>query len=138
MTINKKVSQLVEKYNTSNPFKLAEAMDIEIIYENLGKSFGYFSRLYRTAIIHINENLSFEKKKSTCAHELGHIVLHSELNTAFLKANTHYPTSRIELEANEFMIELLFKQAEDESITIEEATEDYKVPEQLLYKKIYY
>ncbi|WP_193063399.1 ImmA/IrrE family metallo-endopeptidase [Oceanobacillus oncorhynchi] len=135
MTINKKVSQLVEKYNTSDPFKLAEAMDIEIIYENLGKSFGYFSRLYRTAIIHLNENLPLEKQKSTCAHELGHIVLHPEINTAFLKTNTYYPTSGIELEANEFMVELLFLQGGDEIVTINEAIEDYKVPEQLLYKK---
>lgn len=136
MTIEKRVGQLVKKYGTSDPFELAKIMGIEIVYEPLGKSLGYFSRLYRTAIIHINENLSYEKQLSTCAHELGHVLLHPDINTAFLKANTHYPTSKIEIEAHEFMIELLMHQ-KNNSMTIQEATEDYGIPKQLLIKKFY-
>lgn len=127
----------MKKYNTSDPFKLSKAMDIDILFEPLGGSMGYFSRLYRTAIIHINENLSYDRQLSTCAHELGHIVLHPNINTAFLKANTYYPTTKIEFEANEFMIEILLYQDNTKTITIEEITERYGVPRQLLYKKFY-
>ena len=65
-------------------------MDITIVYEDLGSSWGYFSNLYRTVIIHINKNLSYEKQMLTCAHELGHVIQHPEHNMAFLKANTFF------------------------------------------------
>lgn len=131
MNVKKKVGQLIQKYGTSNPFELANFMDITVIFEPLGDSLGYFSRFNRTSIIHINESLPYEKQLSTCAHELGHVVLHPIVNTAFLKTNTFYPTSKIEREANEFMLELLFNQG-CEIITLHEATEVYGVSEKLL------
>lgn len=138
MTIKKKVGQLVRKYNTNNPFELARVLGIEVVFERLGDSLGYFSRFNRTVIIHINESLPYERQLTTCAHELGHAVLHYDLNSAFLKMNTYYPTSKIEQEANEFMLELLFNQKESsEVITIKEATESYGIPKQMLLKKIY-
>ena len=134
-SIREKVDDLIKKYGTNDPFKIAEFMGIEIIYENLGKSFGYFSKICRIPIIHINESISYEKQLFTIAHELGHAILHPNENTAFLKSNTYYSTEKIEVEANIFAIDLLFK--ENNSITIKEATETYGAPEQLLYKNFY-
>lgn len=134
MTIKKKVGQLVKKYGTNNPFELAEALGIEVVLEPLGDSLGYFSRFNRTSIIHINELLSYQRQVTTCAHELGHVVLHSDTNAAFLKANTYFQTSIIEQEANDFMLELLFNQGGEDIVTIREITEQYGIPEQLLYK----
>lgn len=136
MTIKKKVGQLIKKHGTNNPFELAGAMDITVVFEPLGNSLGYFSRFNRTSIIHINESLPYEKQLTTCAHELGHVVLHPETNTAFLKGSTYFPTSKIEQEANEFMLALLFNQG-CEVITICEATEEYGIPEQLIMKNFY-
>lgn len=136
MKIKKKVAQLIKKHGTNNPFELARAMDVMVAFEPLGDSLGYFSRFNRTSIIHINESLSYEKRLSTCAHELGHVVLHPDTNAAFLKSNTYFPASKIEQEANEFMIELLFSKG-CEIITIYEAKEQYGIPERLLMKKIY-
>jgi Zn-dependent peptidase ImmA (M78 family) len=133
MSVKKKVEQLIKKHGTNNPFNLARAMDISIIFEPLGDSLGYFSRFNRISIIHINESLPYEKQLSTCAHELGHVIMHPDINTAFLKANTYFPTSQIELEANEFMLELLFGQG-CEIVTINEATEKYGIEEQILVK----
>lgn len=135
MDIKKLVSQLIKKYGTSNPFKLAEQLGIAVVFEPLGSIHGYYSRSHRIKVLHINSNLSCEKQLSTCAHELGHALLHPDENTAFLKSKTLYPTDRIEVEANEFMTELLFKTKN--SITINEATELYGVPEQFVIKKIY-
>lgn len=137
MTIKKKVGQLVKKYGTNNPFDIAKAMGFEVVFEPLGESLGYFSRFNRTSIIHINESLPYKKQIITCAHELGHVILHPETNTAFLKANTYFRTSKIEQEANAFMVELLFKQENEQTITVKEATEQYGVPEQLLIKNFY-
>lgn len=137
MTIKKRVIQLVEKHDTSNPFEIAKCLGIEVVYEFLGDSLGYFSRFNRTTIIHINESLSYEEQLSTCAHELGHAILHPEVNTAFLKAKTHYPTSRIEKEANLFMIELLSHEERGQPITIHEAVATYRIPKQLLIKNFY-
>lgn len=137
MDIKKKVDQLVKKYGTRNPFELTKALGIEVVFEPLGDSYGYFSRFNRTIIIHINELLPYKKQVATCAHEIGHVILHPELNSAFLKANTYYLTNKIEQEANEFMLELLFNQEREEIITIHEVTELYGATEQLLFKKIY-
>lgn len=134
MTVKETVLNLINKHGTSDPFKIAESMGIEVIFESLGSSMGYFSCLYRTAIIHINDNLSYEKQLLTCAHELGHIILHPEINTAFLKANTHYPHTRYEHEANTFMIELLFQQSGDQILTIEDANEHYGISEKMISK----
>ncbi|WBX80161.1 ImmA/IrrE family metallo-endopeptidase [Virgibacillus salarius] len=137
MTIKKKVGQLVKKYGTSDPFEIAKAMEIEVVYENLGKSLGYFSSLYRTTIIHINESIPYKKQLYTIAHELGHVVLHPEENTAFLKANTFCLTDKNEVEANTFAIELLFSNTMYENISFHQAIEEYGMPEQLLIKFFY-
>ena len=129
MHTNKLIRQLIKKYGTSNQFKIAKAMGI--VYEDLGSSWGYFSNLYRTFIIHINKNLSYEKQMLTCAHELGHVIQHPEHNMAFLKANTFFSTDKYEMEANLFAVELLFSD-NDNPITYEEAVNTYGVPEQFL------
>lgn len=135
--IKKMVSELVEKYNTNDPFKIAKHLGIKIAYEPLGSILGYYSKSHRTKVIHINEASNEERQLSTCAHELGHAIFHPDENSAFLKANTLYSTERIEVEANRFMIELLFNQGGEQPVTIQEATEMYGVPEQLLIKNFY-
>jgi len=141
MDIKKIVEQLVKKYGTNDPFKLAEMLGIVIVLEPLGSIYGYYSKSHRTKVIHINENLSFEKQIYTCAHELGHVVQHPEVNTAFLKKHTLFSTDKIEIEANTFAIELLLP---DELIneqccscfTIYDAIEEKGVPIELLSLKI--
>lgn len=135
MDVKKLVKQLIKKYGTTNPFKIAKNMGITIEYENLGSSWGYFSHKYRTFVIHINENLSCEKQFFTCLHELGHVIQHPDHNIAFLKENTFFSTDKYEIEANLFAVELLFSDT-DNPITFEEAVHTYGIPEQFL-KKFY-
>lgn len=136
MDIKKLVCKLIKKYDTSDPFEIAEQLGIVVIFEPLGSIHGYYSRSHRTKVIHINENLPCEKQLITGAHELGHAILHPGENTAFLKSSTYFPTSKIEQEANEFMLALLFNKG-CEVITILEATERYGIPKQLLIKNFY-
>ncbi|GGJ86335.1 hypothetical protein GCM10007063_06050 [Lentibacillus kapialis] len=138
MNIKRKVGQLVKKHGTNNPFVIAKEKGILIRRLPLGSLLGYHTRKCRVSIIHINEDSSQEEQLFTCCHELGHAVLHPEVNTSFLKSHTYYSTDKIEQEANLFAVELLFQQGGGQSITIKEAIEQYGIPEQLLIKIFYH
>lgn len=136
-SISKKIDQIIKKYGTNNPFDIATAMGIIIRYVDLGKILGFHTRHFRCSIIHINEAATEKQQLFTCAHELGHAVLHPDVNTPFLKSNTYFTTDPIEVEANTFAVELLISQWDSNPITIQEATELYGVPKQLLMKNFY-
>ncbi|SEP04049.1 ImmA/IrrE family metallo-endopeptidase [Propionispora vibrioides] len=101
------VEKLINKYKTNSPFILAHKLKVNIIYENLGETMGYFTNDYRIKFIHINNTLSEDECRFTCAHELGHAILHPNVNTPFLKRYTLYSIDRIERQANAFAVELL-------------------------------
>ncbi len=98
---------LRKKYETTNPFHICAEKGIHIMYENLGNIMGYFNEFKRIKIIHLNENLSSEEVNFVCAHELGHAMLHPNLNTPFLKRHTLFSIDKIEREANTFAVELM-------------------------------
>ncbi|MCM3455997.1 hypothetical protein M3685_18955 [Heyndrickxia oleronia] len=58
LSIKGKANELIDKYGTNCPFKIAKMMGIIITYENLGNTLGYFSKNFRVPIIHINEKAS--------------------------------------------------------------------------------
>lgn len=62
--------------------------------------------------IHINHALSEQMQLLTCAHELGHALLHPNANTPFLRNSTMLSVDKMEIEANNFAMELLI----DESV----------------------
>lgn len=107
MDIKQKALFLIRKYGTNDPFDLALALGIKILYEELGSINGYYNMQLRMKQIHINHNLSLDQQYVTCAHELGHAVLHPKANTPFLRANTFFSIDKMEIEANTFAAELL-------------------------------
>jgi Zn-dependent peptidase ImmA (M78 family) len=107
MQIKEIVLRLCRRYKTRDPFELASRRNILVILEPLGSINGYYNQCYRQKFIHINSELSHRQQAFTCAHELGHAVLHPSANTPFLRANTLFSVSRLEREANRFAVELL-------------------------------
>lgn len=106
--IKNKVGQLTKTYKTNNPFELATAMNIKVYQWDLNSEImGFYKYIRRNRFIFININLVDEDKTFTCSHELGHAVLHTKVNTPFLRANTFYSIDKIEREANEFAVNLL-------------------------------
>ncbi len=105
--IKKQVRKLVKKHKTNNPFEIAKEKNIIVIREPLGSIYGYYNKYARQRFIHINCNLDYHREILTCAHELGHIILHPNSNTPFLKANTFYSISKLERQANLFAAHLL-------------------------------
>ena len=96
-----------KKYDTSNPFDLAACLGITVIVEDLGTINGYYNKQLRMKQIHINHNLPDHIQKLTCAHELGHALIHPKANTPFLRNSTFYSVDKLEIEANTFAAELL-------------------------------
>lgn len=107
MGVKKVISQLVRKHGTNNPFTIAAQKNILVLFEPLGGVMGYFNTYKRIKMIHLNSCMDECEQRFTCAHELGHAILHQKVNTPFLRANTMQSIDRIEREANIFAVELL-------------------------------
>jgi Zn-dependent peptidase ImmA (M78 family) len=106
--IEKEVNRLTEKYKTNCPFEISGLKNIHVVYWNLHQEiWGFYKYERRNRFIFINSNLSHDKKRFVCGHELGHALLHTKLNTPFLRRNTLYSIDKIEREANEFAVNLL-------------------------------
>ncbi len=117
------VSHLIKKYNTSDPFELADALKIAVYYEELGSINGYYNNPLRMKQIHINSSLNKHDATFTCAHELGHAIMHPNASTPFLRSKTLLSVDKLEIEANTFAVNLLIPNEvimENRNYTIEQ------------------
>lgn len=114
LNIKDTILHLTKKYNTSNPFELANALKIAVYHEELGSINGYYNNPLRMKQIHINSSLNKHDAEYTCAHELGHAVMHPNASTPFLRSKTLLSVDKLEIEANTFAVILLIP---DEIIT---------------------
>lgn len=136
MDIKSIVKKTIRKHDSKNPFEIAKSMGIIVLFEPLGDYTGYYNKAYRQRMIHINENLSEEEQLFTCAHELGHAVLHSNCNTPFMRKNTGFFINKFEREANTFACHLLlnrFEQEELKELTIEQISLMTGIPSDFLH-----
>ena len=101
------ILRLTKKYNKSDPFEIADALNISVYFEELGTINGYYNKPLRMKQIHINQNLNEQNAKFTCAHELGHAILHPNASTPFLCSKTFLSVDKLEIEANSFAVNLL-------------------------------
>ncbi len=102
------VESLCMKYGSRDPFEIAQQHGILIRYEHLGTIRGYYNKIFRQRWIHINADLNEQEQVFVCAHELGHAILHPMSNTPFLREHTLFSLSRLEVEANQFAVDLIF------------------------------
>lgn len=104
--VRKKALACKRKFNTSDPFKLARALGIEVMICDIGSRFGCYMYLKRSKCIWINESLEGNERTFVMAHEVGHAILHPKENCYFLRNQTLLNT-KIEREANTFAVEFL-------------------------------
>ncbi len=108
--VYQKAEELIRRCGTRDPLEILRAMHVQVrFYYDLCSTKGfsrYFLRLY---FVGINGSLPEAEQKIVAAHELGHIVLHSEeLRTAPLFDTAVYDKrSSTEYEANLFAADLL-------------------------------
>ena len=130
--------KLIEEFHTNCPFQIAREMGVDIQFERLKDTLGYFSTYKRMKTIHINHDIAEKKQIFVCAHELGHVIRHPATNTLFLKKNTLFSISKIEREANQFAVELLLPDTllyENQDVSLSHIAALYGVPLELLYLK---
>lgn len=108
MRIVQTVETLCKKHDTRNPFELAKRLNINVTFEPLGSVRGFYARSFRHRVIHINVDLHEQQQLFTCAHELGHAIMHPNLNTLFLKTNTFFHVNKFETDANRFAVHMLY------------------------------
>lgn len=133
MNIKNKIKRITAIYKTNNPFEIASAKDIDVRYEDLGMAIGFTDTCFRITTIHINCNIPRPLAKFVCAHELGHIYLHKDLNIPYFTRRTFYSQSSYEREANTFAVELLLPNREIHSgQTLQELSRLFGIPKELI------
>lgn len=127
------LKRYIKSLKSRDPFKIAESKGIYILETDLGEVMGYYTRVRRIKLIVLNRNLSSNKRRFTCAHELGHALLHPDEKTPKLSRLSLTSKLKIEREANEFATNLLIDGSHEEySIeTVGGVLEYYGLPKEM-------
>ncbi len=129
---------IAEHYNTNNPFEIARERNIGILYEPMKTTYGFYVRYRRFQNIILNNELSEGMQRFVCAHELGHSILHADLNVPKLTRYTMFSRDKSERQANTFAVELLLPDEllrEYEGYSIYHIAASYGVPEEFVELK---
>lgn len=104
--IKKIVAYYKKKYQTANPFEIAD--NLGVLYQLGNIDFeGCYLFLKNHRYIFLNQNLPKHELYLVMAHELGHAILHRKENCYFIRNKTLLLNSKNEIEANKFAMELL-------------------------------
>lgn len=106
-TIKSKVKRLIRLYKTNNPFEMVKGMNVILVYYPLDGVRGFYQYFQRNNIIYLDEKLPPHEQAFVLAHEMGHMFLHKKSNAIFMDTRTQFNTSKYEIEANRFAMELL-------------------------------
>lgn len=101
-------ARLSKKYDTRDPFRLADEMGFIVVFAPLIGMRGFQQRVKRQNIIYINDELDERQQALVCGHEMGHHFMHRGMNRIFMNLNTQFVTQKFENEANLFSLELIF------------------------------
>lgn len=106
--IKRIVSYYVKKFQTTDPFEIADRLGILYQIGEIGCE-GCYMFLKNHRYIFLNQNLDERETRMVMAHELGHAVLHRKENCYFIRNKTLLLNSKTETEANRFAAELLIR-----------------------------
>lgn len=108
MNIRLRVANLIRKYDTSDPYRLAKELGITVMTLDLPDSVrGFLVRVLRRKYIAINASLPEISQKVVLCHELGHASLHPAYGYYYTLTGTYFIKSLKEAEANEFAVYML-------------------------------
>lgn len=107
MDIKKLANSFARKYNTRDPFEIIDNLNAIVVFYPLHGVRGFYQYFQRNNIIYIDDELSTRDKKFVCAHEMGHMLLHKKSNAIFMDSRTQLNTTKYEIEADRFAMNLL-------------------------------
>ncbi len=136
----KKITQAItQKYGTNSPFELCDLLGVQVVYTELPlKVKGFCIRLLQNHVIVLNQDLTMQESRVVCAHELGHYLLHGNMNALEIEENTNLCLPRYEREADYFAAclllqeECLQEQGPFDVMTVEHVATMSGVPEDLV------
>lgn len=133
--------KLIRRYDTSDPFKICKALNIQVFYTDLGKTRGLYTYNKRNKFITINSSLAEEEYRIVCAHELGHAVLHRDSNRIYMDSIMLTRPNVEENEANRFAAHLLIPdelllEYRDFGFSISQVASDLGLPVNILELKL--
>lgn len=135
--IAKKSKTLIKKCKSRDPFEIADALGITVLFRNDFTTLkGMYRVIKRNRFIFINANLDENMQKIVCMHELGHDQLHRELAVSnSLKEFVLYKMdTRPEYEANLFAAEILLP--DDDVLNLVREGKDIEEISRILYSDI--
>lgn len=110
MKIIKNITTILSDFDNNNPFRIAAELNIELLYypfsDNIKGTYIRNSNNNNHFII-LNSSLNTTMERFVLAHEIGHSLLHPDINRYYIKKHTLLSTNKIEKEANLFAAELL-------------------------------
>lgn len=140
--MTKTAKRLAAELGTRNPFTVAENYGILVLYQDLPDcTKGICYEVQGKKIIIINRSLSKSESVYVCAHEVGHALLHPNINLSFLKNDTYFEPKKFEREADIFAAELLIDDSilnapEHEHMNLSQLANLLNLPEKLLKLKL--
>lgn len=105
--IDRHIRKLITEHETRNPYKIAKNLGIIVIEEELGEVYGYYNKVNRIKMLHINSELNNKRQLYICGHELGHAICHPDEITPQLSNASITSELKIEKEADYFATNLL-------------------------------
>ncbi|MFE4201983.1 ImmA/IrrE family metallo-endopeptidase [Aneurinibacillus aneurinilyticus] len=134
--VHQEVTDLVRKHKITDPFELAQRMNINVWFLDLPDGVrGYYYRVLNRRYIAINKNYPYEIQCFVCAHELGHDRLHPGMGYYFIEDNTLFNPGKFERQANRFAVLLLTYNADAiEGETIEQFYARHSIPKEIIGK----
>ena len=87
MDIKEFAQKTIQRFGTHDPFDICNQLGIVILYLPLGRMRGYcYSNENGKAVV-LHDGLAEHEARVVCAHELGHVLLHPNLNRIYLDTN---------------------------------------------------
>ncbi|MDQ0063550.1 ImmA/IrrE family metallo-endopeptidase [Paenibacillus harenae] len=106
--MDKLIRKLIRKFQTNDPFTIAEGLGIHLRYADLGEGTrGVYYKILRRRFIVIHEQLPEDWRRFVCAHELGHDRLHPGFNRFWLDEQSFFNVGKYERQASKFAVRLL-------------------------------
>lgn len=130
------VNSLIKKYSTNDPYEICDYLNYIVLFVPLVGIRGFYQFYDESDIVYIDNSLPDQVKKFVCAHELGHSLMHKDINAIFLDTRTYLKSSTYERQANQFAMNLLYPHDSDfddyRDLTIQQTAHCLNVSEDLV------
>lgn len=140
--IYKFVEKIKRRYQTNDPYEIAEICGIEVVSRKFETMKGMYSVTEHNPYIFLNDKLDEYMERVVMFHELGHHFMHRYNAVSTFKEHTLYDmSSKMEIEANTFATNFMISDEDVEQnscyqYTSEQLARELCVPHEILLIKL--